>query len=110
MELLGRLWDHFVGPAAGVSVFVATGTRTLHEWSETESEDEDGQHACQADQIAWQALSREPCKDLSLNLRTAVLPADLQVSHRAELDQEDGVTYARLTVGRRKCAVEGCLA
>ncbi|CAE7248885.1 unnamed protein product [Symbiodinium sp. CCMP2592] len=100
-------------------------SRLLHEWSETESEGDDHAQACQADQLAWEeggkthALCKEPCKDLALGDSIQILPADLRVSDKAGLQEEDGSCYARLcprhsaqyghASARRKCAVEGCV-
>ena len=100
-------------------------SRLLHEWSETESEGEDNAQACQADQLAWeeggktQALGREPCKDLALGNSIPVLPADMRLSDKDGLQEEDGVWHVRLcprhaalyghSSARRKCAVEGCV-
>ena len=100
-------------------------SRLLHEWSETEREGEDNAQACQADQLAWeeggktQALGREPCKDLALGNSIPVLPADMRLSDKDGLQEEDGVWHVRLcprhaalyghSSARRKCAVEGCV-
>ena len=102
----------------------STGRRDLHDDSETESEGGEGDHICQADQVAFGGpeskgpLSLGPCKDCSCGPPIRLLQPDERTSCTEDLICENDGYYFRAcqrhrdmyeaSRAKRACAVEGC--
>ena len=102
----------------------SAGRRDLHDDSETESEGGEGDHICQADQVAFGGpeakgpLSLGPCKDCSCGPPIRLLQPDERTSCTEDLMCENDGYYFRAcqrhrdmyeaSRAKRACAVEGC--
>ena len=102
----------------------STGRRDLHDDSETESEGGEGDHICQADQVAFGGpeskgpLSLGPCKDCSCGPPIRLLQPDERTSCTEDLICENDGYYFRAcqrhrdmyeaSRAKRACAAEGC--